>query len=479
MISEFFREQKRYSQKELCVLLDCSSEKVVSIIKKLKEFGVLKSVHASDEQREMSELIEKDIEITDVEVDENELLYVFTFVGVIVVGQRVLKCYPKYILKNKQPEKELKEIIKVLEKFNSKEQIIRMINESSEGSSFNILAVLLFLIQDYFENGIYSNSEMVIESNGTGEILWDKTINDSFAVLSDCRPYYVDLQTKKRIENEYDYFRRLHECVLSKASKELREAGLLDLFGITEIDLSDENMDEFGEDDYILYRINNELNVQFNTRKQLVLKTLYTYISHKGGLYDSECFSMFGTNSFNLVWERVCADILNNQLDSELKELHLPDQVFKKHPKIQKLRELIEKPFWSATGMRADDTLIPDIVTIKDGKFFIFDAKYYNTRLENGKSPACQPGIESVIKQYLYQLAYRDFITDVGITCVENCFLLPIEDQQEKAIDKGYVSLGFLNTLGLADIKIRYISATTAYNCYLTGKDFDISLLRL
>ena len=173
MISKFLREQKRYTQKDLCDKLECSEEKVVPIIRKLKEFGVLKAVKATDPQRDMSDLIDDDIEVADVEVGENEYLYVFTFVGVIVVAGRALKCYPKYLLSKEEPKDELKQVIKVLEKYNSKEQIIRMFNDSSESSSFNLLAVLLFLIQDYYENGVYSNTEDIIESNGSGEILWE------------------------------------------------------------------------------------------------------------------------------------------------------------------------------------------------------------------------------------------------------------------------------------------------------------------
>ena len=255
MISKFLREQKRYTQKELCEKLECSEEKIVPVIRRLKEYGVLKAVKASDPQRDMSDLVDEDIEVADVEVGENEFLYVFTFVGVIVVAGRALKCYPKYLLNASEPKDKLCQVLKVLEKYNSKEQIIRMFNDSSESSSFNLLAVLLFLMQDYYENGVYNNTEEIIESNGSGEILWDKTINETFTLLSNNRPYYIDLQTKKRITNDYDYFQRLHECILTKASKEMKDADLLDLFEITEIDLTDEELDEFGEKEYILYRI--------------------------------------------------------------------------------------------------------------------------------------------------------------------------------------------------------------------------------
>ena len=74
----------------------------------------------------------------------------------------------------------------------------------------------------------------VIETNGEGEILWDKTINETFAIIQNNKPYYLELQTKNTIDNDYDYFRRLHECVLTQCSRELSDAGLLELFELTE-----------------------------------------------------------------------------------------------------------------------------------------------------------------------------------------------------------------------------------------------------
>lgn len=477
MISEFVREQKRYTQKDLCKILRCSEEKAIPLIRKLKEFGVLKAVKASDFQRDMSDLMDEDIEVADVEIGEDEYLYVFTFVGVIVVAGRVLKCYPKYLLKAAQPKNELRQVLKVLEKFNTKEQIVRIFNDSSESSAFNLLAVLLFLLQDYYENGVYSNTEDIVESNGSGEILWDKTINETFTLLSNNRPYYIDLQTKKRVTDDYDYFKRLHECILTKASEELKEAELLDLFEITGVDLSDEVLDDFGEEEYILYRIEKELNTQFNTRKQLLLKTIYAYIAHSGSLYDTDCLSLFGTNSFNLVWEGICADIMDNQLDVRLGALQLPTPLKPEYDRKQKLIDLIEKPLWSVTGKTASDTLIPDLVSISDNKFIIFDAKYYNAVLEPGQPPKAQPGIESVTKQYLYQLAYQKFIDDHGFAGVENCFLMPTEEKT--IINKGEASMQMLSALGLQNIKVRLLPAETVYEHYLSGRKMDISTLEL
>ena len=481
MISQFVREQKRYTQKELCNILKCNEEKIVQLIKKLKEFGVMKAVKSTDKQKNMDELLEEDIEISDVEVGENDYYYVFTFVGVIVVAGRVLKCYPKYLLKGENLTTELRQVIKVLEKYNSKEQIIRMFNESSESSSFNLLAVLLYLLQDYFENGTYSNTEDIIECNGSGEILWDRTINESFAIVSNNRPYYVELQTRKRVTNDFDYFKRLHECILTRVSNELKNADLLDLFEITGVDLSDEDLDDFVDKDYILYRIEKELNIQFNTRKRLILKTIYTYIDKKGSLYDMDCLSLFGTNSFNLVWEKVCADILDNQLNVPLGALKLPVPLKEGYNKKHKLIELIEKPLWTITEKTANDTLIPDLISIckknNSYEFIIFDAKYYNAHLEKGLTPSGQPGIESITKQYLYQLAYQNFIEDHEFSKVQNCFLLPTENTNIE--DKGEVKLEMFEKLGLQNIKVRFIPASIAYDLYLAERKMNIIDLKL
>ncbi len=481
MISEFVREQKRYTQKELCQFLKCSEEYVIPLIRKLKEFDVLKAVKSSDVQKNMADLLEEDIEVADVEVGENEYLYVFTFVGVIVIAGRVLKCYPKYLMNAKDPTDELRIIIKVLEKYNAKEQIVRMFNDSSESSSFNLLGVLLFLLQDYFENGVYTNTEDIIECNGSGEILWDKTINETFTLLSENRPYYTELQTRKRVTNDFDYFKRLHECVVEMASKELQDAGLLNLFEITGVDLTDKELDDFGDKEYILYKIESELNTQFNTRKQLVLKTIYAYIDKSESLCDTECLSLFGTNRFNLVWEKICADIMDNQLDVPLGTLKLPVPLKNGYNREQKLIELIERPLWTITGECAKDTLIPDLISIcrvsNQYQFIIFDAKYYNAQLEKGIAPTGQPGIESVTKQYLYQLAYQKFINEHEFTSIKNCFLLPTENSEIE--DKGEVRMEMLSNLGLQDIKTRLIPADTAYDLYLSGRKMDIDILKL
>lgn len=480
MISKYVKEQKRYTQEELRKIFECNIDETVQIIRKLKEYGIVKNVKKSDRQSMLSDLVEEDVRVTDIESGERELYYVFSFVGVIVVYGRVLKCYPKYINSSDNPIIQMKQILRVLEKYNSKEQVIKLYNESDDGGSFNLLAVMLYLLQDYYDNGIYTNDVEVIETNGTGEILWDRTINETFSYISNSRPYYTELQTKKRVSDEYDFIRRLYACILTKFSKELEESDLPELFNIATVELSEEQVDDFGDDDYILYRIQNELNVQYNTRKQLVLKAMYAYIAQKASFNNIDSFSIYGTNSFNLVWEKVCAQNFGNVLNVKLSELPLGVCDDYKESKDSTLIEIIDRPVWHKTSDNISDeksdTLRPDLISIYEcgdsGEycFGIYDAKYYNINFHKNSSEykvIGQPGVADVTKQYLYQLAYDDFIAKQGYKYVQNMFFCPDESGDK---EYGWVQMDMLHQIGdkkLENVAVVKLCASEMYSLYL------------
>ena len=488
IVSSFVREQRRYTKNELKNIFSYDDAGVEKFIKTLKAYGVLKSVKYSTEQLKMSDLLEEDVEITDETAVSGDCLYVFTYVGVITVGSRIIKVYPKYLLSEDEPVKEMKQVIKVLERYsNSEEQIINIFNGDGDNRSFNILAVILYLLNDYHEYGIYTNSEEIVEINGEGEILWGKTIDEGFAMIEDNKPYYMELYTGKTVDDDMDYFKRLHECVLTECSKQLRAAQLDILFGIETVELSEERLIDFGDRDYVLERLLKELNVQFNTRRQILLKTIYTYISQdRRMLEENDGISMFGTTAYHAVWEKVCAAVFDNKLNTALGQLKmsvpLADE-FKSKSK-ESLINIIEKPKWKGTDteeMDAAETLIPDLISMpKIGDvdyFLIFDAKYYNIQLEKGKPLRGTPGVGDVTKQYLYQMAYRNFIKAHNIAVVKNCFLMPTE--KNEIVKKGTARMPMLEALGLENIQIRLIPAVMLYEHYLTQSKIDIELLDL
>lgn len=487
-ISRYVREQKRYTKNEIKSIFDFSESEAEIFIRRLKSFGIMKAVKNTIGQRELSDLSDSDIEIDDDAGTNSEYFYVFTYVGVLTVGDRVVKCFPKYITLNDAPDAEMKQVLHVLRRYGSKEQIVNLYNGDGQGSNFNILAVMLFLLEDYHQYGAYLNSEDIVEVNGEGPVLWGQTIDNGFALISNNRPYYIDIYTHRSIDNEQDFFHRLHRCIVTESSRQLRDAGLMNLFDLVEADVSDEVLGDFGDKECILYRLQSELGVQFNTHKQMILKTLYAFIAHHRTLAESEGISMYGTNSFNLVWEDVCAEVFNNKLKTQLRHLPLPHSLAPDYDPRSLLVSIIEKPQWQGWNIdgtpfvnTATETLIPDLINIYKNDegytFVIFDAKYYCIQLERGKPLKGQPGVGDVTKQYLYQLAYRDFICQNHINDVKNCFLMPSE--QVNVVKLGAASLSMLSRLGLADIQIRLLPAVTMYDLYLNRKCLDISALEL
>ncbi len=155
-------------------------------------------------------------------------------------------------------------------------------------------------------------------------------LNDSFLANDD---WYSTPAT----EYEYNTFKKL----------------LAELFDLSEVNISDEKISDFGEIDYILYQLQAELNIQFNTRKQSLLKTLYVYIVQEKTLESNYGLSLFGTSSFHVVWEKVCAQVLDNQYERLKSEIDAPQwygydeadcEYFKAGNKV--------------------DTLIPDIIVL-------------------------------------------------------------------------------------------------------------------
>lgn len=486
IMSEYIREQKRYSKEQLKNIFKLNDEEFKDLVKKLKSYGVLKMVNSTYIQKNLTDLTDEDIEIVDVDMND-EYYYVFTFVGVLTVGNIVIKCFPKYLLTKKAPLEEMKQVLKVLNKYNSKEQIINLFNGDEEQRAFNLLSIVLYLINDYNENGVYINQQDIIETNGEGEILWDNTINETFAIISNNRPFYTELQTINTVNDDMDYFTRLHRCIVTECCNKLKQGELLEIFEIEDINTSEECIDDFGDIDYILYRLQRELNVQFVTRKQRVLKTLYTYIAHSKSFDDSFGLSMYGTNSFNLVWEKVCADVFDNKLSTPIGKLNLPVDLHNDYIDMKKntLLEIIAKPVWKYFDSEgnthdnlAKDTLTPDLISLyktNQGMCFgIFDAKYYNIKLEKDKVQG-QPGVGDVTKQYLYQLAYNDFILKHGFTSVKNAFLIPTEE--EDILLNGEVEMGILKGLSnppLSNILVVKLPAIKIYKYYLSGKKVDI-----
>ncbi len=502
----YVREGDRYTLDKLRLILDCPREldkenlEIDKKIRRLKKLKAIRIINPNNDVEDPDNLIQEYGEDYGTAAGCSRYWYSFTYVGVIVMdGRVILWCYPKYLLQNRnrwnpdpedlKPEElavvkeSLRQVMSVLKKYERKNKnlmhesprdISKTVLGNEEKESVN-LGVMLYLLDDYYEYGLYTNTEEIHEWNGSGEIIWDRTINDACAMIVGGKPYYMNLQTRRRVTDDMDYFLRLHQCVMTSVSREMNN-GLMPLFGYPSIEISEENLSDFGDESYIQHRIESELNVQFNTRKQNVLKAMSLYIRGRH-LQDNDNITTYGTNIFYKVWEDICGTILCNKLGFTLSSpavnLEAPPGAL--YNNTAKLIDAIEHPTW--IGQPADATLIPDIITVSGGQFCIFDTKYYIPALEGPQAPQYQPGIESVTKQYLYQLAYKQLTEYNGIMVIKNSFIFPTE--QDDVVNAGDVELKMMHNLGLENIQIIYLPAKVAYMHYLTGRPLSLSDLKL
>ena len=492
MKSVYIRELRRYTKLELSNLFPkINSNQLTVFIRKLRAYGVLKSVKRDSGTLDLSELVSLDNSFIDGIDDSNSSYYIFNYVGVIYIDGYLLCCYPKYLFTYDSIEDKsscrnlLKQVLKVLHRYNTNSQSIQLYSEDNKSSSVSRISMIMALLDDYFQNGLYFNTQNVHEFNGDGEINWNRTINFIHPLWQEGDPYYLNFWTRRNTIDDKGFIQRIHECLLTICSRELEEISLLDLLDINSVYLTELSLNDLGTRDYLLWRITNELNLEFNSRKQYVLKLMAALLNDSSSMIGEDNIDLFGTTSFNLVWETVCAEVFDNKLTIPLSDLPLSTVKIPLNTlgvKPRTLKDLIERPNWtSIDGADAfSDTLKPDLISVERHEnvcsFVILDAKYYTMRIESNKVEG-QPGVGDVTKQYLYQLAYKDFIELNGIQEVKNCFLMPTE--KDEIVSVGNVHMEMLGKVGLEKIQVRELPASRMFDYYLQRRKMPISVLNL
>lgn len=322
----------------------------------------------------------------------------FMYVGVIIIDDLIIYCYPKYITNIGNIENDFKQIIKVIKKYNNFHEEIDYQNEEIDAVSFNYLSMVVFFLEDYYEHGVYNNIKNILEINGNGEIDWNRTINYTNLIIDDNLPYYAELYTKYHIDDLYDYFKLLHEYIITACSKALEKNGLLDLFDLTPVVLSEKEQKDFGERKVILNKLENELNVEFNSHKQKLLKAMHTFIKHENSFSNENYLTVYGTSTYHVIWEEMCSKVFGNMLYAPLRYLDLNSD------SISSIMDRIKKPKWilnSGKDYDAPKSFEPDIITFDKDTFYILDAKYYKLKFDEYGLDG-QPGLGDITKQYLY-----------------------------------------------------------------------------
>lgn len=459
------RELRSYSILELSEKIGRDEQQTLGIVRSLLDCGVVR--YRTGTEQDDSE-IAGEAEATDKQ------RYQFCYVGIALVGTTAFVCFPKYIRRGEPSVEELRLMLRVVRRLDGFGELPQA---NTRDASANRLAVLVRLIELYEEHGVYDNYENIRELNGNGIIDWGHTVDTIVPFLSDGQPIYVDYWTRKTRRDESDLVTRLHRAILTECSRFLSCSGIGGLLGLGEIELSDESPGDFGDADVLVTRLERERASQFVTWKQEAIDLMCLYLSEGGIAAEADRVLCMGTTAYYHAWELACKIAFGDLLDKKLGSLPI-ELAGEWHERSgETLLQIIPRPLWKRPGEGACgdvDTLIPDTVTFAHGKdgsrlFCIYDAKYY-VPSENGRMTG-QPGVESVTKQFLYQLAYRDFILDHGFDHVMNAFLVPSEEHEPRLL--GTVSFPGVIATETAPfsncIAMVALSANKIFELYLNG----------
>jgi len=446
------------------------------LILQLSDRGIIKPASVND-----AEEVDVFDDAEDGRFDDGT--YRVVYVGVVVIDDLVVYCVPKYLRREVKHE-ELRPVFSALRRYQSDSEDAGVSVVDDDGR-MNRISLLLALLTSYDEHGLYTNQERIRQTNGRGPIHWPGTISAHLPILEDDSPVYVNYETTVSREIDSDFISRLHCAVITECSSELEKCGLIDVFSLVPIELSDTPLDDFGDSDSVIRRIEQEMNVQFITWKQDVLKLMRSYFQLSPSLERESGLACYGTISFHVVWEKACKIAFRDMLDLTLAELPivLHDKWYSRRN--ETLLSIIPSPKWriripdgSLIDCDPTDTLIPDIVTIRPkssengAEFHIYDAKYYAPWFKRHLVKV--PGIESVTKQLLYQSAYREFIIDNKFAKVRNTFLIPHDG--DSFIEKGDVSFEVIADEGepfTPLIEVVLAPAATILDCYIRQKPLD------
>ncbi|MCT1563580.1 LlaJI family restriction endonuclease [Corynebacterium glucuronolyticum] len=483
------REGWSYSTDEIWEMLEDSTttlEEVKRVLARLQSAGFLKRDVTSDRSEYAEEILFSHHPLVDV---KPEYRFRFDFVGVLVVENFCVKVYPKYVSDPNAIDLHLGLALRVLKEMNKTSVNLHLHEEAPDLDAIDSpVSLMLFLIKDYVENGLYIETTYRRILDGNGNIDWDRTISHFLPVMVRNRPIYPEYISKDQSHRDTSYFKDLHLAVLGEILTQFARMDLFETLRVPPIEIVAGSLADLGSVDQILYRIRQRYYSEFNDRNRILLSSFELFLEFVEALSGSESIQYFGTTAFNLVWEEACGEVFGNQLKKPL-----DFETFGAGPNKRTLQpsrtieSYIERPKWAINIQHGETRVVegkrtfkPDIVTIDEvagrHRLVILDAKYYLIRFSHGRLLG-EPGVEDIAKQFLYALSLQGFASDNAFDDISNCFIFP--NFENHVVDLGSVSLSILTRLGLAPVQLRLLPVEDIFNAYLTKQQIGLDYLSI
>lgn len=275
---------------------------------------------------------------------------------------------------------------------------VKLNDQLKEDYAFPISSYL-WLLKDYFSNGIYKSKEKIIKNNSGGKINWKRTIRQQ-PFISNNSISYLELFTEHNVVIE-DIITQIHIICLNESIKHI--GWLFGTFELKETTFSIDNKD------FLVNTINKTLLNTFEDRKQQLLINMRNVLLGLDVINDDTSINNYGVNGFQNVWEIVVAKLFGNKDVSEM-------------------RPVASVSLAHSTGSLEKNPLRIDSILVKEETYYILDAKYHKFGVE--MNAVCAPETSEVEKQVVYG-EYVDLKTNEKHN-IYNAFVIPYNKYNNK-----------------------------------------------
>lgn len=346
-----------------------------------------------------------------------------------------------------------KSIIKLLKTIS----IEKILNKGDSKYSLNTgkdkeipINSFLWIINDYLNNGLYTDKEKIYVRGKSGKINWKKTLNTKFYISNNSAIYLDPYVEKNTLED--NIITDIHAYCVGVS---------IDYIGwiFGNIPRPNNNI-RVNKIDYYISVINKELLHSFDDKKKNLLLNIKKILEMAGGEYKSKLKNI-GTNAYESIWEYMVNSVYGN-LDPKL---YFPNS---KYNLIGFDKEI------------DSSSLRPDTVLEVEKDLYILDSKYYKYGIT--KNPFDLPSTDSIQKQITYGDHAKNKICKHKK--IFNAFIIPYNKYNNKfELEKNIEYVGFAqsswrNSKELYEhIGIILIDTKFLIDCYNRQEDNELSKL--
>lgn len=308
----------------------------------------------------------------------------------------------------------------------------------------------LWIINDYLNNGLYSDKEKIYVRGKNGKINWKRTLNTKFYVSNNSAIYLDPYVEKNTLED--NIITDIHAYCVSVSIDYIGW-----IFGKIPRPNNNIRVDKLG---YYISVLNKELLHSFDDKKKALLMNMKKVLEMCGGEYKTKLKDI-GTNNYEFIWEYMVNSVYGN-LDPKM---YFPNSKYN----LIGFEDEIES-----------SSLRPDTVLEVGEDLYILDSKYYKYGIT--RNPSDLPSTDSIQKQITYGDHAKNSIKKHKK--IFNAFIIPYNKSNNKFdLEKNIEYVGFAksswrNTNELHDhISVILIDTKFLIDCYNRLVDNETSKL--